>query len=166
MPGPLQRQQLEKDRHPETCSCWKKESLGRSEVWWGAVGECLIKMLMEYLTWRPNEPWVEVREVFPAEVAIEVRSEGGLKGVMGWYGCYIFKEHRWEELCVSWVMRQRSDDHREEFGGAPSLPPPPPPCLSWSLRPAEGRWGRSEFTEYWRKRTRVYSACTLWSLSH
>lgn len=38
---------------------------------------------MEYLTGRPDEPWGEVREVFPEEVATEVRSGRGLKGEMG-----------------------------------------------------------------------------------
>lgn len=38
------------------------------------------KMLMEYTTWGPDGPWVEVRKDFPEEVAIEVRSEGGLRG--------------------------------------------------------------------------------------
>lgn len=48
---------------------------------WGGE-HCGIKMLVGYLTRRPDESWVEVREGFPEEVAIEGRSEG-LKGVMG-----------------------------------------------------------------------------------
>lgn len=39
-------------------------------------------MLMEYVTGRGDEPWVEVREGFPEEVAIEGKSEGGQKSAI------------------------------------------------------------------------------------
>lgn len=52
------------------------------EVGWGGE-QCRIKMLMEYLTRRPDERRVEVKEGFLEEVAIEVRSEGIMKDVMG-----------------------------------------------------------------------------------
>lgn len=64
---------------------------------------------MEYLTGRPDEPWGEVREVFPEEGAIAVRSGGGLKGEMGrWTWVLYIRRPQVGGLGVPWMRQQRT----------------------------------------------------------